>query len=66
MIIKPLSEQNLMKNYVFPMVMREPKRIKPLLDQTTDQKNLPRRMRYYQGMLDIAFFPAGADYNQMQ
>lgn len=34
--------------------------------QTTDQKNLPRRMRYYQGMLDIAFFPAGADYNQMR
>ena len=94
------------------MVMREPKRIKPLLEyilgkkiksirmiepertmkekfeskgirldlyvedidgvvydvevQTTDQKNLPRRMRYYQGMLDITFFPAGADYNKMR
>ena len=34
--------------------------------QTTDQKNLPRRMRYYQGMLDITFFPAGADYNLMR
>ena len=110
--IKPLSEQTLMNNYVFSMVMREPKRIKPLLEhilgkkirnirmvepeksmkekfeskgirldlyvedadgvvydvevQTTDQKNLPRRMRYYQGMLDITFFPAGADYNQMR
>ncbi len=109
---KPLSEQTLMNNYVFSMVMREPKRIKPLLEyildkkikhismvepektlkekfeakgirldlyvedmdgvvydvevQTTDQKNLPRRMRYYQGMLDIAFFPAGADYNIMR
>ncbi len=97
--IKPLSEQTLMNNYVFSMVMREPGRIRPLLEyilnkkirsismvepektmkekfeskgirldlyvedidgvvydcevQTTDQKNLPRRMRYYQGMLDI-------------
>jgi predicted transposase/invertase (TIGR01784 family) len=110
--IKPLSEQTLMNNYVFSMVMREPRRIKPLLEhilgkkiktirmvepektmkekfeskgirldlyvedadgvvydvevQTTDQKNLPRRMRYYQGMLDIIFFPAGADYNLMR
>jgi predicted transposase/invertase (TIGR01784 family) len=110
--IKPLSEQTLMNNYVFSMVMREPRRIKPLLEhilgkkiktirmvepektmkekfeskgirldlyvedadgvvydvevQTTDQKNLPRRMRYYQGMLDITFFPAGADYNLMR
>ena len=110
--IKPLSEQTLMNNYVFSMVMREPKRIKPLLEhilgkkiknirmvepeksmkekfeskgirldlyvedvdgvvydvevQTTDKKNLPRRMRYYQGMLDITFFPAGADYNKMR
>ena len=109
---KPLSEQTLMNNYVFSMVMREPKRIKPLLEyildkkiksismvepektmkekfeskgirldlyvedidgvvydcevQTTDQKNLPRRMRYYQGMLDITFFLAGADYNKMR
>jgi hypothetical protein len=29
--IKPLSEQTLMNNYVFSMVMREPRRIKPLL-----------------------------------
>ena len=110
--IKPLSEQTLMNNYVFSMVMREPRRIKPLLEhilrkkiktirmvepeksmkekfeskgirldlyvedeggvvydvevQTTDQKNLPRRMWYYQGMLDITFFPAGADYNLMR
>ncbi len=110
--VKPLSEQTLMNNYVFSMVMREPRRIRPLLEyvlnkkirsismvepektmkekfeskgirldlyvedidgvvydcevQTTDQKNLPRRMRYYQGMLDITFFPAGADYNKMR
>ncbi|MBR3106112.1 MAG: Rpn family recombination-promoting nuclease/putative transposase [Clostridia bacterium] len=110
--IRPLSEQTLMNNYVFSMVMREPKRIKPLLEyilqkkirqirmiepektmkekfeskgirldlyveddrgviydvevQTTDQKNLARRMRYYQEMLDVSFFPAGADYRQLK
>ena len=112
MTIKPLKEQTLMNNYVFAMVMREPKRIKPLLEhilekkitkismvepektmkekfeskgirldlyvededgivydvevQTTDQKNLPQRMRYYQAMLDITFFPTGANYNLMR
>ena len=30
--VKPLSEQTLMNNYVFYKVMREPKRIKPLLE----------------------------------
>ena len=110
--IKPLAEQTLMNNYVFSMVMREPKRIKPLLEhildikiksiriaeteksmkerfeskgirldlyiedsegtvydvevQTSDQKNLPQRMRYYQAMLDLTFFPTGADYNEMR
>ena len=110
--IKPLSEQTLMNNYVFSQVMREPKRIRPLLEfilgkkirlirmvdpektmkerfqskgirldlyvedvdgvvydcevQTTDEKNLPRRMRYYQAMLDITFFRAGSDYNKMR
>jgi hypothetical protein len=28
--------------------------------------NLPRKMRYYQGMPDITFFPAGVDYNLMR
>ena len=110
--IKPLSEQTLMNNYVFSMVMREPKRIKPLLEyilgkeikairvtevektmkerfeskgirldlyvedtdgvvydvdvQTTDQKNLPRRMRYYQAMLDVTFFHTGANYRRIR
>ena len=111
-MIKPLSEQTLMNNYVFSMVMRVPKRIGPLLEyilgkkirrismvepektmkekfeakgirldlyvedadgvvydvevQTTDQKYLPKRMRYYSGMLDMTFFPAGADYDKMR
>lgn len=110
--IKPLSEQTLMNNYVFAMVMREPKRIKPLLEyilnkklrsvrmiepektlketfeskgirldlyvededgviydvevQTTKKKSLGKRMRYYQGMLDISVFPSGADYRKIK
>ena len=109
---KPLREQTLMNNYVFSMVMREPRRIRPLLEyilgrqiksihmiepersmkekfeakgirldlyvedadgvvydvevQTTDQKNLPKRMRYYQGMLDLTLFPAGANYSEIR
>ena len=44
------------------------KKIKKILmvEPEKTMKDLPRRMRYYQGMLDIAFFPAGADYNQMR
>ena len=34
--------------------------------QTTDQKNLPKRMRYYQGMLDLTLFPAGANYSEIR
>ena len=110
--VKPLSEQTLMNNYVFYKVMREPKRIKPLLEfilrkkikkinlvesektlkerfeakgarldmyvededgivydvevQTTDNGDISLRMRYYQGILDQTFFPAGADYNEMR
>jgi len=109
--IKPLSEQTLMNNYVFYKIMREPKRIKPLLEyilrkkifnirvvesektlkerfaskgvrldlyvedadgvvydvevQTTDNGDVSLRMRYYQGMLDQTFFPAGSDYDKM-
>ena len=37
-VFKPLSEQTLMNNYVFSMVMREPKRIKPLLEYILDKK----------------------------
>lgn len=36
--IKPLSEQTLMNNYVFSMVMREPRRIKPLLEHILRKK----------------------------
>ena len=110
--IRPLREQTIMNNYVFSMVMREPKRIKPLLEyilgkkiraitvleaekvlkekyeskgarldlyvedddgviynvevQTTNKRNLDKRMRYYQALLDITFFPAGADYNLLR
>ena len=101
-----------MNNYVFAMVMREPKRIRPLLEyilgkkirtirllerekvlqekyesksvrldlyvededgvvydievQTTDKKNLGKRMRYYQGLMDISLFPKGTDYRKLK
>lgn len=34
--------------------------------QIADQKNLPRRMRHYQAMIDLTFFPTGADYSKMR
>ena len=37
-MIKPLSEQTLMNNYVFSMVMRVPKRIGPLLEYILGKK----------------------------
>lgn len=36
--ISPLREQTIMNNYVFSMVMREPKRIKPLLEYILGKK----------------------------
>ena len=37
-MIKPLREQTLMNNYVFSMVMRDPKRIGPLLEYILGKK----------------------------
>ena len=37
--IKPLSEQTLMNDYVFSMVVWEPKRIRPLLEYILGKKN---------------------------
>ncbi len=42
--IKPLREQTLMNNYVFAMVMREPKWIKPLLEYILGKKIKKIRM----------------------
>ena len=110
--MKPLREQTLINDYVFSQIMRDPKRLKPLLEcilgkkirtikiierqkvlqekyesksvrldlyiedengvvydvevQTTDQKNLGKRMRYYQGMMDISLFPRGTDYRKLK
>ena len=33
--------------------------------QITDDMNIPRRMRYYQAMLDSSFLEKGADYNDL-
>lgn len=34
--------------------------------QTTDKKNLPKRMRYYQGMIDLNIISKGEDYKQLK
>lgn len=34
--------------------------------QTTRRKNLPRRMRYYQGMIDLNIIDKGEDYSSLQ
>ena len=34
--------------------------------QTTDQKNLPRRMRYYQGIIDLHILERGEDYKALR
>lgn len=34
--------------------------------QTTDQKNLPKRARYYRGMIDLNILEKGKDYNELK
>lgn len=34
--------------------------------QTTDKKNLPKRMRYYQGMIDMNILNKGVDYYELK
>ena len=34
--------------------------------QTTNKKNLPKRMRYYQGIIDINIIDKGEDYNKLK
>ena len=34
--------------------------------QTTDKKNLPKRTRYYQGMIDLRILEKGGDYNALR
>lgn len=34
--------------------------------QTTDSSNLPKRARYYQGMIDLNLIERGADYNELK
>ena len=31
-----------------------------------DQKNLPKRARYYRGMIDLNILEKGKDYNQLK
>ena len=34
--------------------------------QTTDKKNLPKRLRYYQGMIDLNILNRGEDYASLR
>lgn len=34
--------------------------------QTTSNRNLPKRSRYYQGMIDLNLLECGADYNELR
>ena len=34
--------------------------------QTSDKKNLPRRMRYYQSTIDISILKQGVDYKELK
>ena len=34
--------------------------------QTTDKKNLPKRTRYYQGMIDLRILERGGDYKALR
>ena len=34
--------------------------------QTTDERNLPKRVRYYRDMIDINILDKGADYNELK
>ena len=34
--------------------------------QTTNEKNLPKRSRYYQGMIDLNILEKGGDYNELK
>ena len=37
-----------------------------LLMQTTENRNLPKRSRYYQGMIDLNLIERGADYSELK
>ena len=109
---KDLSELTIMDDYMFGAVMRDERRIKPLIEyvlnirirtlrfiepqrtlkegydskgvrldlyvededgsvynvevQTTDKHNLPRRMRYYQSVIDITVLAPGANYESLR
>ena len=110
--IKPFEELTIMDDYMFGVVVREEKNLKPLLEavlnvkiekiefiepqksakegylskgirldlyvldessqiynaevQTSDKKNLPKRMRYYQSVIDINILAPGVDYNKLK
>ena len=106
---KAYEELELKDDFMFSVIMRDPKYVKPFLEtilrikiakieypevqknidiakgirldvyvedekhtvfnlemQTTTARNLPKRMRYYQGMIDLNILEKGDDYNHLK
>ena len=109
-MVKTYEELELKDDFMFSVIMRDPRYVKPFLEtilrikiakieypevqknidiaagakgirldvyvedekhtvfnlemQTTTARNLPKRMRYYQGMIDLNILEKGDDYNQ--
>ena len=111
-MVKTYEELELKDDFMFSVIMRDPKYVKPFLEtilrikiakieypevqknidiaagakgirldvyvedekhtvfnlemQTTTARNLPKRMRYYQGMIDLNILEKGDDYNHLK
>ena len=110
--IKPYEELELKDDFMFGLIMHDPKYVKPFLEmilkikirkvvypqsqksidlsadakairldvyveddqntvfnlemQTSDNRNLPKRMRYYQGVIDLNILQKGQDYTKLK
>ena len=109
-MVKTYEELELKDDFMFSVIMRDPRYVKPFLEtilrikiakieypevqknidiaagakgirldvedekhtvfnlemQTTTARNLPKRMRYYQGMIDLNILEKGDDYNHLK
>ncbi len=47
------------------VIMKSGRTLYDIEMQTTDEQNLEKRIRYYQGMMDSRFLPTGRDYSRL-
>ncbi len=79
--VKGFEELEFKDDFMFGVIMRNPKYCKPFLEmilgikisdikypktQETINKNLPKRARYYQGMIDLNILEKGEDYKNLK